>query len=95
MYDMLLPTLSLYAIPSLYARNTLNEEKQDRHISLEKRLKYIVENMQVDRFMLLEYLVPVIDGCRAALNVSIDQAKSLEKMSESEFDEYMTTADNS
>ncbi|TFG34446.1 hypothetical protein EU527_03265 [Candidatus Thorarchaeota archaeon] len=71
------------------------DSKDERHISLEKRLSYIAQNIQVDNYMLLEYLIPVIDGCRAALNVSIDRAKSVENLSESEFEEYMNTAENS
>jgi hypothetical protein len=40
--------------------------------------------------MLLEYLGPVVDGCRAALNVSVEKARSLHEMSEDEFESYMT-----
>lgn len=70
-------------------------EKENRHLTLEKQLRHIAKNIQADQFMLLEYLVPVIDGCRAALNVSIGRAKFLEQMSEDEFEEYMNTAHNS
>lgn len=76
-------------------RSILVEDKDERYISLEKKLQYIAQNIQGDRFMLLEYLVPVIDGCRAALNVSVDKAKSIDHMSETEFEEYMNIANNS
>ena len=73
----------------------MSEDRLEHHITLEKRLQYIAQNMKEDNFMLLEYLVPVIDGCRAAMNVSIDRARSLEKISDNEFDEYMRSTDNS
>ncbi len=44
--------------------------------------------------MLMEYLGPVVDGCRAAFNVSLDRAKTLDEISESEFENYMSTTDN-
>ena len=95
MYDMFHRTLSLYVSLLTYCRSTLSEDKTDRHITLEKRLRHIAQNIQADDYMLLEYLIPVIDGCRAALNVNVDRAKSLEKISESEFEEYMSSTDNS
>ena len=38
--------------------------------------------------MLMEYLGPVVDGCRAALNVSIEKAEDLRKMSEDDFEDH-------
>ena len=73
----------------------MSEDRLEHHITLEKRLRFIAQNMKEDNFMLLEYLVPVIDGCRAAMNVSIDRARSFEKISDNEFDEYMSSTDNS
>jgi len=73
----------------------LSEEKDELHITLEKRLRSIAHDIQNDRYMLLEYLIPVIDGCRAALNVSLDKARSLEQISEGEFEEYMDASENS
>jgi hypothetical protein len=45
--------------------------------------------MQQDKFMLMEYLGPVVDGCRAALNVSLDDAEHLYHLSNERFEEYM------
>jgi hypothetical protein len=45
--------------------------------------------------MLMEYLGPVVDGCRAALNVSIANAKLLHKMSEDDFEEHMSSVTDS
>ncbi len=41
--------------------------------------------------MLMEYLGPVVDGCRAAFNVSIDKAQELSKMSEDYFDQQISS----
>jgi hypothetical protein len=45
--------------------------------------------------MLLEYLGPIVDGCRAALNVSVDKAKALHQLSDAEIDNYMETTEQS
>ncbi len=45
--------------------------------------------------MLMEYLGPVVDGCRAALNVSIEKAQTLHKMTEEEFEQHMSSVSNS
>jgi len=45
--------------------------------------------------MLMEYLGPVVDGCRAALSVSIDRAKTLTDISEREFETLMQTTEDS
>ena len=37
----------------------------------------------------MEYLGPVVDGCRAALNVSLEEAMNLHELSEEKFEEYM------
>jgi hypothetical protein len=75
--------------------NTLNDDNDDQIITLEKRLHLIASDIQKDRFMLMEYLGPVVDGCRAAFNVSLERAQALDKMTESEFDSYMNSTDDS
>lgn len=45
--------------------------------------------------MLMEYLVPVVDGCRAALRVSVDRAKELHNMPDSEFEQYLEATEQS
>jgi len=45
--------------------------------------------------MLLEYLGPIVDGCRAALSVSVDKANNLHKLSDADFDSYMETTEHS
>jgi len=75
--------------------STLIDEKEEKHLTLEKRLRQIAHDIEKDRFMLMEYLGPVVDGCRAALNVSLDRAQILSEISESEFEKYMSTTDDS
>lgn len=45
--------------------------------------------------MLMEYLGPVVDGCRAALNVSLEKAQVLHKMSEDDFEQHITSVQDS
>lgn len=45
--------------------------------------------------MLMEYLGPVVDGCRAALSISLEKAKNLHRMSDSEFGNLMEVAGES
>ncbi|TFG30449.1 hypothetical protein EU528_08225 [Candidatus Thorarchaeota archaeon] len=73
----------------------MTEEKAEKLITLEKRLQQIAKDIQNDRFMLMEYLGPVVDGCRAAFNVSIERAKTLDHISNSEFESYMNSTDDS
>jgi hypothetical protein len=63
----------------------------DRPKSLERSLRHISQNINSDRFMLMEYLGPVVDGCRAALNVSLEKAQILHKMEEDDFDEHISS----
>ena len=45
--------------------------------------------------MLMEYLGPVVDGCRAALNVSLEKAQVLDKMSEDDFEHHISSVQDS
>jgi putative sterol carrier protein len=45
--------------------------------------------------MLMEYLGPIVDGCRAALSVSVEKARNFHKLSEDEFEEFMHSSGNS
>ncbi|MHA2024293.1 MAG: hypothetical protein ACW98U_00210 [Candidatus Thorarchaeota archaeon] len=63
----------------------------DQPKSLERSLLEIANNINNDQFMLMEYLGPVVDGCRAALNVSVDKARDLSKMSEDDFDQHISS----
>jgi hypothetical protein len=45
--------------------------------------------------MLMEYLGPVVDGCRAALNVSLERAQVLHKMTEDDFQEHISSVTDS
>ncbi|MHA1930826.1 MAG: hypothetical protein ACTSV2_19820, partial [Candidatus Thorarchaeota archaeon] len=71
------------------------DEKDEKYITLEKRLRQIAQDIDKDRFMLMEYLGPVVDGCRAALNVGLERAQTLSEISEREFENYMSTTDDS
>jgi hypothetical protein len=67
----------------------------DEASKVEVLLQSLVEEMNEDRYMLMEYLGPVVDGCRAALQMDVESAQKLEKLTEQEFDEYLSTAGNS
>ncbi|MDH4214101.1 MAG: hypothetical protein OEV85_09290 [Candidatus Thorarchaeota archaeon] len=67
----------------------MTEDNEKGHQTIEKRLRTIAHNIQQDKYMLMEYLGPVVDGCRAALNVSVKEAKNLHEISEERFEEYM------
>jgi hypothetical protein len=69
----------------------LLEDNEKRFLTLEKKLRTIASNIQQDQYMLMEYLGPVVDGCRAALNVSLQEAEHLHELSEEKFEEYMQT----
>ncbi|TFG99533.1 hypothetical protein E4H12_02400 [Candidatus Thorarchaeota archaeon] len=73
----------------------MTEDKDDRYFTLEKRLRQIAHDIERDRFMLMEYLGPVVDGCRAALSISVERARTLDEISENEFENYMTKIDDS
>jgi len=51
--------------------------------------------MNHDQFMILEYLGPIVDGVRAALSLTVDKAKMLNTISDSEFEEYMDSTEQS
>ena len=59
------------------------------------RLQKLSIEINEDRYMLMEYLGPIVDGCRAAFNVSLDEAQNLEEISDIDFLKYMETAGDS
>lgn len=67
----------------------------DQPKSLGRSLRHISQNINTDQFMLMEYLGPVVDGCRAALNVSIEKAEDLRKMSEDDFEDHISSVTDS
>ncbi|MFW9793646.1 MAG: hypothetical protein ACFFEE_05060 [Candidatus Thorarchaeota archaeon] len=67
----------------------------DKPKSLERCLLELSNNINTDSFMLMEYLGPVVDGCRAAFNVSIEKAQELSKMSEDDFDQHISSVTDS
>ena len=56
---------------------------------LERSLRDVSDDINRDQYMLMEYLIPVIDGCRAALRVDVSKASNLHKLQDSEFREYI------
>jgi len=78
----------------LFQSSQLNESK-DKPRSIGLSLNQLSTEINVDRFMLLEYLGPIVDGCRSALSISVDKARQLHKMSEEEFEEFMLASGNS
>ncbi|MFW9786447.1 MAG: hypothetical protein ACFFE2_01385 [Candidatus Thorarchaeota archaeon] len=71
----------------------MSDDEQPK--SLGRSLRHISQNINTDQFMLMEYLGPVVDGCRAALNVSVEKAQELHKMSEDEFEEHISSVTDS
>ncbi len=69
-------------------------EKENR-TNLEWHLKQVSRAVNQDKFMLMEYLGPVVDGCRAAFRVSIERARDIHKLPESEFEKYMNVTEHS
>ncbi len=69
-------------------------EKENR-TNLEWHLKQVSSSINQDKFMLMEYLGPAVDGCRAALRVGIERAQDMHKMPESEFEKYMNATEHS
>lgn len=65
-----------------------DDGKQDRR-TLERSLREISQDINIDRFMIMEYLGPVVDGCRAALGVSLETAKRFHTITEADFESYM------
>jgi hypothetical protein len=63
--------------------------------NLLRTLIKISEEMNKDQYMLMEYLGPVVDGCRAAFNVSLEHARDLHKISEPEMDVLMESISES
>jgi hypothetical protein len=70
-------------------------ENDEKPRSIGRSLNQLSSDINVDRFMLMEYLGPVVDGCRSALSVSVEKAKQLHNMSEDEFEEFMHSSGSS
>ncbi|MBS3794153.1 MAG: hypothetical protein KGY80_04610 [Candidatus Thorarchaeota archaeon] len=67
----------------------------EQSMSLKESLKTLSVETNEDSYMLMEYLGPVIDGCKAAMNVSVEDATTIDKMPDSTFEHYMHLADDS
>ncbi|MFX1367962.1 MAG: hypothetical protein ACFFAY_05135 [Promethearchaeota archaeon] len=63
--------------------------QDDRPLTVERLLNRISRSINEEQYMLMEYLGPIVDGCRTALSVSVEEARTLHKLSESEFEKYM------
>lgn len=74
---------------------TMNDDDKEERTPLERSLREISQDINADRFMIMEYLGPVTDGCRAALGVSVDKARTLNRMSDEEFELYMESTTDS
>lgn len=69
--------------------------ESEKPTSLKLSLKSLSAEANEDSYMLMEYLGPVVDGCKAAMNVSIEDATALDSMSDSKFEHYMHLAEDS
>ncbi|MFX1440939.1 MAG: hypothetical protein ACFFFD_11885, partial [Promethearchaeota archaeon] len=70
-------------------------ENDEKPRSIGRSLNQLSSDINVDRFMLMEYLGPIVDGCRSALSVSVEKARQLHDMSEDEFEELMHSKEGS
>ncbi|MCF2138215.1 MAG: hypothetical protein K9W43_13370 [Candidatus Thorarchaeota archaeon] len=57
--------------------------------TLESYLREIAHEIEEDKYMLMEYLGPVVDGCRAAFKVDVQRAREITKLTEDDFHEYI------
>jgi len=73
----------------------LSKVNESRRKTLERILREVVHELSEDRYMLMEYLGPVVDGCRAALGVRVRDASELGKLSEDDFQRYIEAAGDS
>ncbi len=71
---------------------TLNQSTKKK--TLHATLREIVAEIEEDQYMLMEYLSPVVDGCRAALSVSLRSAREA-SFSAEDFQRYMDVAGDS
>ncbi|MGY5854146.1 MAG: hypothetical protein RTU92_11305 [Candidatus Thorarchaeota archaeon] len=58
-------------------------------------LTHICHDLNEDNYMLMEFLTPVVDGCRAALNVGLNHARESESLSDAVVEEYIDTTTES
>ncbi len=63
--------------------------------SVHGQLSTIAREVEEDRYMLMEYLGPVVDGCRAAMKVSVGDAQRLGQMCADEMDRYIESSGDS
>ncbi len=77
----------------MLVRITLAEN--ENRTNLERHLKEVSRAVNLNKFMLMEYLGPVVDGCRAAFKVSIERARDIHKLPETEFEKYMNVTEHS
>ncbi|MHA1770571.1 MAG: hypothetical protein ACTSYL_10580 [Candidatus Thorarchaeota archaeon] len=57
--------------------------------TLESYLREMAHEIKEDKHMLMEYLGPVVDGCRAAFKVDVQRAREISKLTEDDFQEYI------
>ncbi len=70
----------------------MQEEKPRTLLAM---LRAMAHEISRDKYMVMEYLGPVVDGCRAALKVSVESAMSLHTLAEATFDQYMESTGQS
>ncbi len=57
----------------------MNEEKPR---SLKVILKTIIHEINTDTYLLMEYLTPIVNGCKAAFDVTVEEAEKLHQLDE-------------
>ncbi|MGY5875127.1 MAG: hypothetical protein RTU30_05235 [Candidatus Thorarchaeota archaeon] len=62
-----------------------SDDPSSLHIGLTR----ICHALNEDNYMLMEFLTPVVDGCRAAFNVGLNHARESESLSDAVVEEYL------
>jgi len=75
--------------------NRINLSRDEEDKGLIQSVRTIAHILNHDKFMLLEYLIPIVDGCRAAFNIDMEKAKKVTSIEDSDFEKYLNPAQQS
>ncbi|MHA1638021.1 MAG: hypothetical protein ACTSUB_08405 [Candidatus Thorarchaeota archaeon] len=60
-----------------------------------QRLRRFAHEINYDKFMLMEYLSPLVEGCQAAFKLSLEKATDLNKLTAEDYQNYIDTTQQS
>lgn len=86
-------TLRIKGTHTICNRINLSRDEEDK--GLIQSVRTIAHILNHDKFMLLEYLVPIVDGCRAAFNIDVEKAQNVHTIVDSDFERYLNPAQQS